>query len=159
MEVFWNFWNGHAHFAWWQAVLIALFFAAFNGLVFFIVWTLHLETILECGYKNVKTARNKFKTHTRTDRILLTRLVREAPKSNPILGLRLVLNWSNLLCAGVCFVGFAGTVLTCGQGWALALLVCSGLFSMCLSVGICFIPDLLWVPSERRRYGLGKRKK
>ena len=39
------------------------------------------------------------------------------------------------------------------------MLLCSGFFSLFLSVGICFIPDLLWVPSERRRYGLRKKKK
>lgn len=159
MEGFMNLWTGHAQYVWWQAVLVSLFFAAFNSLTFFVIWYMHLETILECGYKSRKTARKKFKTHTRIDRILLTRLVREAPKSNPILKLRLVLNWSNLLCAGVCFIGFIGTVITCGQGWALVLLMCSGFFSMFFSVGISFIPDLLWVPSERKRYGFGKKKK
>ena len=159
MEGLLNLWSSHAGATWWQAVLYALFFAAVNGLLFFLNWTMHLETILECGYKNRKTARKKFKTHARLDRILLTRLVREAPKSNPILRLRLVLNWSNLLCAGACFIGFVGTLATRGQGWAMVLLMCSGLFSIFFSVGITFIPDLLWVPSERRRYGLGKKKK
>lgn len=159
MEGFLNLWNDHAHYAWWQAVLIGSGFLLFNGAVFFVVWYLHREIILECGYKNAKSARRKFKTHTRIDRILLTRLVREAPKTNPILKLRLVLNWSNLFCAGVCVLGFFGTIVSRGAGWALVLLMCSGFFSMFFSVGISFIPDLLWVPSERRRYGLEKKKK
>ena len=159
MDGFLNLWNDHAHYAWWQAVLIGLFFLALNAATLFVVWYLHRETILECGYKNAKSARKRFKQQSPAEKLLLTRLVREAPKPHFNLKLRLFLNWSNLLFAGVCFLGFLGTVATCGAGWAVMMLLCSGFFSLFLSVGICFIPDLLWVPSERRRYGLGKKKK
>lgn len=159
MEGFLNLWNTHAHYAWWQAVLIGLFFLAVDAVIFFVVWYLHRETILECGYKNAKSARKRFHKQTPAEKLLLTRLVREAPLHNPVLKLRLILNWSNLLFAGTALIGFLGTIVTCGAGWAAMLLLCSGLFSLFFSVGITFLPDLLWVPSERRRYGLGKKKK
>ena len=158
MDGFLNLWNDHAHYAWWQAVLIGLFFLALNAATLFVVWYLHRETILECGYKNAKSARKRFKQQSPAEKLLLTRLVREAPKPHFNLKLRLVLNWSNLVFSGASLIGFFGTVLTCGAGWALMML-CSGFCSLFLSVVICFIPDLLWVPSERRRYGLGKKKK
>ena len=45
------------------------------------------------------------------------------------------------------------------DGLYISALSSSGLSSLLFSVAISFIPDLLWVPSERRRYGLGKKKK
>lgn len=159
IEGFVHFWNDHAHYAWWQSVLIGLFFLTFNCGAFFLIWYCHRETILECGYRSQKAARKRFKTQSLIDQILLTRLVREAPKAHPNLTLRLILNWSNLLFAGVSAAGFLGTILTGGAGWAMLLLICPGFTSLFCSFGISFIPDLLWVPSERRRYGLGKKKK
>ena len=145
MEIILDFWNGHSHFAWWQSLLICLFFLLANSLLFLAVWYLHRETILECGYKNVKAARKRFKEQSPVEKLLLTRLVHEAPKPHFNLILRLVLNWSNLVLAAA--------------GWAMTLLLGSGLCSLLFSVGISFIPDLLWVPSERKRYGLRKKKK
>lgn len=159
MEIILDFWNGHSHFAWWQSLLICLFFLLANSLLFLAVWYLHRETILECGYKNVKAARKRFKEQSPVEKLLLTRLVHEAPKPHFNLILRLVLNWSNLVLAAASLIGLFGTVLTCGAGWAMTLLLGSGLCSLLFSVGISFIPDLLWVPSERKRYGLRKKKK
>ena len=159
IEGFVHFGNDHAHYAWWQAVLIGLFFLAFNSGAFYLIWYCHREAILECGYRSQKAVRKRFKTQSRMDQILLTRLVREAPKSHPNLVLRMILNRSNLLFAGVSAAGFFGTILTGGAGWAILLLICPGFTSLFCSFGISFIPDLLRVPSERKRYGLGKKKK
>ena len=74
MDGFLNLWNDHAHYSWWQALLIGLFFLSFNAAVFFVTWYLHREAILECGYKNAKAARKRFKTQTPSEKLMLTRL-------------------------------------------------------------------------------------
>lgn len=67
----------------------------------------------------------------------------------------------NLMCHYICLlafvvslVGFVGCMVTLADGWAFTLLIIPELAAMGFTAVVMFIPDLIWSPSERRRYGL-----
>ena len=155
-----SLWNGQTSLAWWQAFLIATLSFLINGVFCAVNWYLRKETILECGYRKARIRRTKkvMKDWPLTDKIHLSRLAAEATEANPMIGLSLFLNYLNILCGGVLVIGYICSVVTSGAGWALVLVFYPGVFSIFFSTIVTFIPDLLWVPSERRRYGIKDKK-
>ncbi len=160
MEYLSSLWNQQTSFTWWQALLIATLALFINGVCCVVNWYLRKETILECGYRKarIRRAKKAMKEWTLTDKILLRRLAVEATETNPMIKLSLFLNYLNVLCGGVLVTGYICSVVTSGTGWALTLCFCPGVFSIFFSTILTFIPDLLWVPSERRRYGIKDKK-
>ena len=156
-----SLWNEQTPFAWWQAFLIATFALLTNGAFCTVNWYLRKETILECGYRKAKIGRIKksMKEWSLADKVFLRRLAVEATEASPMIGLSLFLNYLNILCGGVLVIGYICSVVTSGAGWALVLSFYPGVFSIFFSTIVTFIPDLLWVPSERKRYGITDRKK
>lgn len=148
-------------FTWWQALLLATAALFINGVLCAVNWFLRKETILECGYRKAKRRQTKkaMKGWPLIEIILLRNLASEATQSSPMIGLSLWLNYLNILCGGVLIVGYACSIVTSGALWALALVCYPGVFSIFFSTVVTFVPDLLWVPSERRRYGLKDKKK
>lgn len=142
----------------WQAVLMAIFFAFGSTVLCTANWFLQQSSIMEYGYPKVKgkTLRKQVKEHSITERIFLTRLCREAKRKGFMLILCWSINFINVLifCASV--VGAIGFVITSLDGWAGCLLIILPFGWFCISVLLHFIPDLLFLPSERERY---KRKK
>lgn len=153
-------WHEQTSFAWWQACLIALLALLVNGGACAANWFVRKETILECGYRKAtaKRMRKIMKKWTWAERIILRRLAKEATQSSPMIGLSLFLNYLNLLCGGIVLIGFACSIATCGAGWAMGLAFLPGLLGMFFSTVVTFIPDLLWVPSERKRYSIKGKK-
>lgn len=156
-----SLWNEDASYVWWQAFLFATLFLLGDGLFCGITWFIRKETIIECGYRKgrIKRTKKAMKEWPLFDKILLRRLAAEATESNPMVGLSLFLNYGNIAFALIAVFGYLCAILTCGSGWAMALVCYPGVTSMMLSTVITFIPDLLWVPSERRRYGIKDKKK
>jgi len=161
LEFLSSLWNQQASYTWWQALLFATFFLLGDGVFFFMTWFLRKETILECGYRKagIKKIKKAMKAWQLADKILLRRLASEATENSPMIPLSLFLNYINIALAIVAVVGYISAIFTCGAGWAMALVSFSGLASLFFSTVVTFIPDLLWVPSARRRYGIKDKKK
>lgn len=53
---------------------------------------------------------------------------------------------------GELYIGFLGAMITLADGWALTLLLKSELTVMFITVLIEFVPHLIFLPSERKRY-------
>ena len=156
MDTFISLWTEKPGFTWYQALLIALLAVALNCGFCFINYYLRKETILECGYRKtrLRRVRKAMKAWSFADRFFLRRLVSEATESSPMLPLSLFLNYLNIVCLCILPIGLVCAIATCGDGWALILCGFPGIFSLFFSTAVTIVPDLLWVPSERRRYGI-----
>ena len=159
-ELLSSLWNQQTSFTWLQVFFIAIAALLFNGIFCFANWFIRRETILECGYRKAgaKRMRKTMKQWSLISKILLRRLAAEATQSNPIIGWSVCLNYLNLFCGGMVIIGFICAIATKGTGWALILVSCPGIFALFFTTVVTFIPDLLWVPSERRRYQIRKKK-
>lgn len=155
-----SLWNQQTSFTWWQAFLIAIIALPINCFFCAIVWYLRKEAILECGYRKARINRIKqaMKKWSLADKLLLRRLAAEATESSPMIGLSLFLNYINIFCVAVAVIGALCVVVTSGSGWAMTLCFSPGVFSIFFSTIVTFVPDLLWVPSERKRYGIKDKK-
>ena len=156
-----NMWTQNADLTLWQSIWISSIFFCANIFLCVVNWFLQKETILECGYSNSakKKEIKKFKTFSIVEKITLVRLVNDCQKYNPIIPLCVILNAINLLAVVAEIVGYISTIITRGHGWAIVLTLSSGFTWLMICTAIRFLPDLLYVPSERRRYGINKKKK
>ena len=154
-------WNQATSYTWWQALLIGTLCFLIDTFLCIANWYIRKETILECGYKRSRARRIKkeIKQWPWKDKILLRRLAREATERSPMISLSLFLLYLNALCGLAAGIGYIGTIFSCGAGWAMVLQFYSGPFTLFFSTAVTFVPDLLWVPSERKRYGLKVKKK
>ena len=128
-------------------VLITIFFCMISHVILF-------ETIVEVGYstKAGKRARKILKNTPCVDRIFLWKLASNASKNKIAVGFYSLLNTLN------CIVFLAGIVANClglifrnsdvilygGMGLPLGWILLMAL--------IAFVPDLIFQPSERKRY-------
>lgn len=147
-------WCDNITIAWWKMFLIGIFFIVMNLIIFLAMWYMRRDALCECGYpkRNKKSMKKKLKSYTVLDNLLLVRLVSEAERRCPLLYISLVCHCISVLAMGVSLVGFVGCMLTLADGWALTLLVVPELACLGFTVLIEFIPDLIWLPSERKRY-------
>lgn len=152
-----DLWRSHADFTVLQGFCIGTFFLSCNLLIAFTTWAMQQGAILEYGYPKMKNKRKKklLKTFSFFERITLTRLCREAKRKSPVLWLYRTLHLCNLLSAFVCIAAYIGVLFTGGAGWAMMLLFSPWLIFF-LSAIVRFIPDLLFLPSEKRRYSRKK---
>lgn len=109
--------------------------------------------IIQCGFRkrSAKAMRNYLKSYSFLDQLLLFPLVRDAEKKSPLLYITLFCHCLNLLAYILTWIGFIGAIVTLGDGWAFTLLMLPQYYSLWL-LAIEFIPQLLWLPSERKRY-------
>jgi hypothetical protein len=151
-------WNDHADFAWWQMLLIGLFFLVLNFGIFIAMWYVRRGVAIKCGYpkRNKKQIKKRMKLYTVVDSILLIRITREAEHKGILLYINLGCHLINMISYVACFVGFVGCMITLADGWALTMLTFSEIGALFVTVLIEFVPDLIWLPSERRRYNIRK---
>ncbi len=154
------FLNSNVDVQWWALLLIALFFFSANFVLFCVMWYVRREVAIEVGYprKSKKSLRKYIKTFSFLDKVTLRRLTREAKQKNIMLYLNYFDNWLNILAILVSAAGFVAAFVTNGTGWAMTLLVVPVLAVMGITVMIEFVPHLIWVPSERKRYSLKKHR-
>jgi hypothetical protein len=147
-------WCNNISIAWWEMLLIGIFFIAVNLIIFLAMWYVRRAVLCECGYpkRNKKSIKKKLKSYTVLDNLLLIRLIYEAERKCPLLYISLACHYISILAMGVSLVGFLGCMLTLADGWTLTLLVVPELACLGFTVLIEFIPDLIWLPSERKRY-------
>lgn len=154
MDMLIQMWNSKANYTQWQAIWISSIFLLINIGLCLIVWFIQKATIIQSGFPKSKRKKIKkaFRSQVFLDRLLLCKLRREATIANPILNLCIVLNCINIAAVAGEIVGYIGTIITRGQGWALTFVLLSGFVSFCVTAFVHSISTLLWVPSERKRW-------
>lgn len=160
MGTFLNMWNGNADYTLWQAVWISTLLFFLNLSLSIATWLMQKEIILECAYSKSKRKkiRQEFKTFSFGDKILLRKLAKSATKHNPIISISLYINYINIIAVFVGLIGYIGAIITRGNGWTMMLTMCYGFGILCLSGIIHLVLDLIFVPSERRRYGIKDKR-
>ena len=149
-------WYDNISIDWWQMLLIGMLFMAANICVFMAMWYVRRNVVYEYGYpkRNKKTIKKKTATYSTLDKFLLLRITSGAERKGPLLYINLVCHHICLIALGVSFVGFIGCMITLAHGWAFFLLVISEIAALFITVLIEFVPHLIWLPSERKRYKL-----
>ena len=137
-------------------LLIGLFFLALNLLIFLASWYIRYGVVCEYGYpkRNKKSLKKKIAAQSRSEKLFLLRFTQDAENKGPLLYLNLLCHYFCAAALGLSCIGFVGCMLTLASGWALTLLVISELGAVFFTVLIEFIPHLIWLPSERKRYHL-----
>ena len=154
IDIISKMWNGHAGFSLIGTFCFGLLFFVANEVV---CWSIHYvqrEFMIEYGYKKPLTnnERNKLYNSRITDKVFLLKLYNNATKKGLFMLMCLICNI--LACCGAVAagIGFLGSCITRGDGWAMTLLVCSGMICLLVTGIIEFFPTLICLPSERERY-------
>lgn len=149
-------WYDSISIEWWKMLLIGLFFIVANILIFLAAWYVRLGVACEYGFpkRNKRSIKKKLASYSIWDNLLLVRLTREAERKGPLLYINLICHYICMVALIVSFLGFGGCMITLSDGWALSLLVLSELAALFFTVLIEFVPHLIWLPSERKRYNL-----
>lgn len=158
MKTFVELWNTDSHLELWQAFLLVIF-VTFNFGLFCVSWFLRKAALLEYGYpkRKAKTLNKRFKEYSFLEKLFLVKVVKDSDQKGFYSYLLLILNFANIVAFFSCVVGYIAVLLTCISegivpGWA-TVLVLIPVFGVFLgSFAITFIPDLIYLPSERRRY-------
>ena len=124
--------------------------------IFLVMWFVRVSVAVEVGYPKMKKGLRKslIKKSSFVDLLFLYKLTRDAKNTNFMLYLNFVCHWINLLSIIAASIGYFVALITLAKGWALTLMVVSVFATMVITVIIEFIPHLIWLPSERKRYGL-----
>jgi hypothetical protein len=143
-----------ASISWWKMLLLGLFFLFLNASLFTVMWYVRKHAAIEYGYPKLKKkAIQKIQAdYSFLDQLLLIRITLDAKRQGFFLYLNLICHFANLLGLCGCLIGFIGAMVTLADGWALTLLIKTQLVILFYSVLIEFIPHLIWLPSERKRY-------
>lgn len=138
----------------WQSVLLALGLFFMDSMICWANWYCQQGAIMEYGYPRVKI--KKLKKTIRDDsvieRIFMVRLCRAAKKKGFLIWLCWIVNLINVLVFAAAIVGMIGVMITSVAGWAMLLLLLLPISWLLVGAALRFIPDLLFLPSERNRY-------
>lgn len=147
-------WNEDSDWAFLQTFLVGLFFLACNFGLFCAMWFMRKGALFEYGYpkRKAKNLNKRFKKYSFVEKLFLVRVVKEAECQGFYSYFSLLLNFANIAAFCVSLVGYIGALVTCISGWAAFLLITPVFGIFVISVAISFIPDLICLPSERRRY-------
>ena len=153
-----GFWNDHFEASSSSIVLIGIIALLLDAFFNYLSWYIIKCDMKECGWPNGKPHRIRAS-------ITLIPLFSAAPKKGFYMVFCLVLNILNVLSAIVSMVGFFFAIETHVAGWAIIMMSASFLTWSSIQL-INFIPNMLFVPSERKRipvvrwlHGIKKKKK
>ncbi len=147
-------WNENVQFIWYQSVLIGLTFYLFDFVIFVVQYFLRKNAILEyCFPKRSKKFLKKLMSkYSLFEKIFLYRIACDSNRKGIFIYITIINQWLNCLSFLCSTIGLFGTVITNGKGWSLTLLLIPEISILVITVVIEFIPHLIWLPSERRRY-------
>lgn len=147
-------WCDNTTFSWWQMLLICIVFFIINSTIFFMMWYMRRGFAIEFGYpkRSRKAMNKKLKSYSKLEEILMVRITCEAERRGAFLAINLVCHFTNILGYSASIIGIVASMITLGDGWALTLLVFSEAITLGVTIFIEFIPHLIWLPSERKRY-------
>lgn len=124
-----------------------------------IVWYIQLGYIVEVGYPKRSKRRKRqgllieLKDHSRINQLFLWRLCKDAPRKHWFMWFSFGINLLNILVVAVCCVSGVCAIITTGAGWTWTLLILLPYNFLLFVVLVEFIPSVIYIPSERRRYG------
>ena len=138
----------------WQSVLLAFGLFFMDSLICWANWYCQQGAIMEYGYPRVKLKKLKktIRDDSVTERIFMVRLCRAAKKKGFMIRLCWLVNLINVLVFAAAIVGMIGVMITSVAGWAMLLLLLLPIGWLLVGAALRFIPDLLFLPSERNRY-------
>ena len=145
---------------WWQILPISIFMFLCNSIFFLVIWYIRRGAVIEYGYpkRSTKAMNKKMKAYSKLDEILLLRVTFEADRIGFYSFFNLLLHYINVFGYIASIVGIAAAMITLGDGWALTLMFGGMLFVLAITTMLDFVPSLIWLPSERKRYGLNKKR-
>ncbi len=146
-------WNESVQYTIIQTLLIASFFLLMNLVLFLAVWYIHKNTIFECGYHNKrgKQLEKKISEYKLFQKITLIKLAAEAPNKGMMLYINMFCHILNVIAFIICIAGYVCCYIF-NSGWAWCLLLLPEICTVFLIVAIEFVPHLIWLPSEKKRY-------
>jgi len=154
-------WNSRLEWSEVKLTFVGALILLFDLVMAWCVWLIQQESIKEAGFpkRSGKYRTKVTKGYSISERILLVRLCREAEVKNGFLVFCLVKNFLNIAAFTASVTGYFGLLITHGAGWAFTLLLFPVFETLTVTTVISFIPDLIWLPSERKRYGAGRKRK
>lgn len=135
--------------------LIALGLLGFiAGLVIhWAIWLMKYSAIVEIGYplkpKTRKKLLRKYRWH---EKLLMTSMIRDAPVKAAGMWFYWAVNVLNVVLFPITLISSLLLILTKGAGWAATLLFEIPIAYLLVSTLVSFIPDLIFLKSERKRY-------
>ncbi len=155
----WELWQQKVNFTITQTLFIGLFFLICGLVLCAANWYIQVGIIAEFGYpKRSKREKRKgnltwIKQFRPISRIFLWRPCSNAQRKGVILWLAWLCNLFNVLSGILCCIGYPLAILMRGAGWPMLLVIFPPFEVLMGSTFIEFIPTLIFLPSERRRYG------
>lgn len=151
---FLTLWHDSMSIEWWKMLLIGSFFLVLNAVLLLAEWYMRRAHICEYGYpkRKRKALRKILSAYSPIQQFLLIPIVRNAEKKGVYLFLSLICHAICVIGFVACCVGLIGCMVTLADGWALILLIAPELVCLFVTTAILFIPDLICLPSERKRY-------
>lgn len=156
-----DLWYSHYDISVIKIIFLGALMLIFDFVLLLLIWFLNMSSMTEVGFpgRKKKYIRKITKSYDILSWITLIPLYIDSENRSFYSIICLITNMINVLMALISIVGYVGCIITHANGWCFTLLVTAGLASVFLYVIIIFIPDLIWLPSERRRYGLGRKNK
>ncbi len=155
----WELWQQKVDFTITQTIFIGLFFLICGLVLCAANWYIQVGIIAEFGYpKRSKREKRKgtltwIKQFRPVSRIFLWRPCRSAQRKGVILWLAWLCNLFNVFSGILCCIGYPLAFIMRGVGWPMLLMIFLPFVVFMGAVFIEFIPTLIFLPSERRRYG------
>lgn len=155
----WELWQQKVDFTITQTIFIGLFFLICGLVLCAANWYIQVGIITEFGYpKRSKREKRKgtltwIKQFRPISRIFLWRPCSNAQRKGVILWLAWLCNLFNVLSGILCCIGYPLAIIMRGAGWPILLVIFPPFIVLMGAVFIEFIPTLIFLPSERRRYG------
>lgn len=155
----WELWQQKVDFTITQTIFIGLFFLICGLVLCAANWYIQVGIIAEFGYpKRSKREKRKgtltwIKQFRPISRIFLWRPCSNAQRKGVILWLAWLCNLFNVLSGMLCCIGYPLAIIMRGAGWPILLVIFPPFEVLMGAVFIEFIPTLIFLPSERRRYG------
>ena len=152
-------WQQKVDFTITQTIFIGLFFLICGLALCAVNWYIQVGIIAEFGYpKRSKREKRKgnltwIKQFRPISRIFLWRPCRNAQRKGVILWLAWLCNLVNVLSGILCCIGYPLAIIMRGVSWPMLLVIFPPFEVLMGSAFIEFIPTLIFLPSERRRYG------
>ena len=137
-------------------------FCTIEVIVFFTcAWAIQYGAILEYGFpkKRAKSIRKKMKKYTPIQRFLIFPIIKDVEKSGLFLFICLFCHGLTLSSLATCIAAYVILFIKGFVELPLTILFEVPFKSLIITVALRFIPDLIWLPSEQRRYGIKPKKR
>ena len=161
----WELLQQKTNFTVMQTILIGLFFLICGLVLCAANWGIQVSIIAEFGYPK-RSKREKrmgdlawIRQFRPVSRVFLWSPCRDAQRKGFILWLAWLCNLANLLSCVSCCVGYPLAIVMRGVGWPILMMLFPPFEVFAGTIIIEFIPRLIFLPSDRRRYGLDRRHK